>query len=220
MAGIAIANLTWTAPSDTDIAGYRIWQGASSTFAAATLIGQSQTTNFTASALANNTTYYFWAGSVDTSGNAAATQDGPVSITTNYVQTGDIATGAVTNSSNASNSGLSLGKNYPTNTDGTYTASAASLTVTVASGATLYLTLLIASISITTASGGTASVRLFRDGVDMGVPTFNGATIQDAPGAGSHTYAITLEGHINPTSGSSFNISVLANSIACLQLLR
>jgi predicted phage tail protein len=201
VAGIALAKLTWMAPADADIAGYRIWQGTSSTFAAATLIGQSQTTNFTAATLANNTTYYFWAGSVDASGNASATQDGPVSVTTNYVQTGDIATGAVTAQSSAANSGGSVSSSNTQSAPGAQTnaLNLASVTVTADGATTLNINVSINDLEQAGNYQYTVGVYLYRDGSNSGLLTIpvsdygNIATfVQDTPAAGSHTYTIVL----------------------------
>jgi hypothetical protein len=232
--GIALARLTWSAPADLDIAGYAVWMGTSGTFAGASPIGTSLTTNFTVSGLASNTEYYFWVGSVDSSGNVSATQAGPASATTNYVQTGDIATGAVTAQASATNSGGSTSASNTSSSPGavTNTVNLASITVTADGATSLNINIFVQALELSGNYQYTAELLLYRDGSNSGLLTLTPSSdgnvttfVQDTPSAGGHTYTLVLYASVGayttPTGVTHFaDVAAGSNTLQILQFKR
>ena len=67
------AALTWDANSDSDVAGYKVYQGtASGTYAAPIATLTTATTTYTATGLLTGTTYFFVITAYDTAGNESA----------------------------------------------------------------------------------------------------------------------------------------------------
>jgi fibronectin type 3 domain-containing protein len=64
------ANLTWDANTDSDLAGYKVYQGTSSgTYAASVSTIPKGTTSYTVAGLQTGTTYFFIITAYDNAGN-------------------------------------------------------------------------------------------------------------------------------------------------------
>jgi fibronectin type 3 domain-containing protein len=69
-AGNAGATVTWKANSDTDLAGYKVYQGTSSgTYTAPVVTLPKSTTSYAAAGLQTGTTYFFAVTAYDVAGN-------------------------------------------------------------------------------------------------------------------------------------------------------
>lgn len=94
------AFLSWTNPADADLDDIEIWRNTTNNSATATKI---DTTNAVASApgrysatgLAQATTYYFWLKAVDTSNNASAFTSSITATTAGGIAAGDITPGLI-----------------------------------------------------------------------------------------------------------------------------
>ncbi|MET3960265.1 alpha-tubulin suppressor-like RCC1 family protein/fibronectin type 3 domain-containing protein [Marmoricola sp. OAE513] len=73
-AGSGTAQVSWSAVSAADLAGYKVYRGASAGDANPVLLTPNPVTELTlpVSGLSNGTTYYFFVTSIDTSGNESA----------------------------------------------------------------------------------------------------------------------------------------------------
>lgn len=100
--------LTWKPPFANDIAYYQIGQATDSNLADSTVVGVAQATNWTVGGLANDTTYYFWVRSINTSGQAGDWV-GPASATTLLVNTPGLSPSSATNANIGTLSGRPFG---------------------------------------------------------------------------------------------------------------
>lgn len=82
--------LTWANPSDADLALVRVYEGATSVFAAATAVADTLSEAFTRSGLATGQQRFYWVQAIDTSGNQSSVV-GPVDATTVQTQSADYA---------------------------------------------------------------------------------------------------------------------------------
>lgn len=82
--------VTWANPVSRYLRGVEIWGGSTSTFGAATKLGEETGGRFLHAPLPVDTVRYYWVRSVDLFGNFSAFI-GPVSATTSYVITADLA---------------------------------------------------------------------------------------------------------------------------------
>jgi hypothetical protein len=214
--------LTWTAAAATDIAWYEIWEGPSATLSAAAAIGVAQSTNFTAGGLADDTAYWFWIRSINTSG-VAGDFVGPVGATTNLVQTGGIAPGAVSSVASEMNAGLTINTNYMTVGVATQFPMASATVVTTGGEVDINVALDDYSVSAGTGEGDLdPSFGLYRDGTLL--TTYGNDYVRDfyydTPAAGTHTYALiaaaTFDGSVSARGLYTYG----ANSIRALALKR
>jgi len=69
LSGVQALYLSWSNPTDTDLAGIEVWAASSNNLAAASRITQVLSTAFTHTGLPSGSTRYYWLRAVDTSGN-------------------------------------------------------------------------------------------------------------------------------------------------------
>jgi hypothetical protein len=98
-AAIKTIFLTWTNPSDTDLAGAQVWESATPSLASATLVATVNGSSYTYSGLTSNTTYYFWVRPFNTSGVLSAkyapNNSTGVAVTTALMTNSEFAAGTI-----------------------------------------------------------------------------------------------------------------------------